>query len=129
MALAKRLLALSPSAQATQPIHNLHGIDIILGGHDHLYYVSKGITSWENYDTTQSVLGAEDDHGDILVIKSGSDFRDLSEVILQLERSPLGSVRSLVIKSITGKVVFKSALKFNDSRSASLHKTWFTIVS
>ena len=80
-----------------------HGVDILLGGHDHLYYVSRGVTSWQNYDLTQEVLGAENDHGDVLVVKSGTDFRDLSELTLELEEAPLGSVRRKVIKTISGK--------------------------
>lgn len=35
IALAKDLLALSPSAHKNHPIHNSHGVDILLGGHDH----------------------------------------------------------------------------------------------
>lgn len=77
-------------------------MDILLGGHDHLYYAAKGVTSWDGFDTTKDCLGAENDHGDILVVKSGSDFRDLSEMTLELEPTPPGSVRKMVIKSING---------------------------
>jgi 5'-nucleotidase len=73
-----------------------------LGGHDHLYYVSKGVNNWDGYDTSQEVLGAEQDKGDVLVVKSGTDFRDLSEINLELELTPPGSVRAKVIKKITG---------------------------
>ncbi|KAJ6618304.1 Metallo-dependent phosphatase-like protein [Mycena sp. CBHHK59/15] len=103
IALAKGLRALSPSAQAEQPIASSHGVDLILGGHDHLYYASKGMTAWEDYDTSQDILGAEADNGDVLVCKSGTDFRDLSEIILEFEPTPSGSVRKKVIKRITGK--------------------------
>ncbi|KAG6833489.1 hypothetical protein H0H87_006061 [Tephrocybe sp. NHM501043] len=103
ISLAKSLQASSPSAQESRPISSSHGVDILLGGHDHLYFVSKGVTSWDGYDLEEDVLGAEDDHGDILVVKSGSDFRDLSELSLELENTPPGSVRSKVIKRITGK--------------------------
>ena len=49
-----------------------HGVDIILGGHDHLYYVSKGCHRWEGYDINGlDPLGAEDDDG-VLAIKSGT---------------------------------------------------------
>lgn len=101
--LAKELFALSPSAQEKTPIASQHGVDLLLGGHDHLYYISKGVTSWDGYDINQNALGAEGDHGDVLVIKSGTDFRDLSEVKLELETSPPGSVRNKTIKRITGK--------------------------
>ncbi|KAK0197572.1 Metallo-dependent phosphatase-like protein [Armillaria mellea] len=100
--LAKDLLALSPSAQKNQPIHSSHGVDLLLGGHDHLYYASKGC-EWQGYDTDEGVLGAEDDHGDVLVVKSGTDFRDLSEIDLELESTPDGSIRRKVIKRIFGK--------------------------
>jgi hypothetical protein len=74
-----------------------------LGGHDHLYYASKGVTSWEDFDVTEQVLGAEDDGGDVLVVKSGTDWRDLSELVLEFESTPQGSVRRKVIKRITGE--------------------------
>lgn len=61
------------------------------------------MTSWEGYDLTQEVLGAEGDKGDVLVVKSGTDFRDLSEFTLELEDTPSGSIRRKVIKSIIGQ--------------------------
>lgn len=96
-------MALSPSAQDSHPINSSHGVDLILGGHDHLYYVGKGVNSWENFDITEKVLGAEGDRGDVLVLKSGTDFRDLSEITLELEGTPPNSVRAMVIKRITGE--------------------------
>ena len=68
-----------------------------------MYYASRGVTEWEGYDTTQDVLGAEQDEGDVLVAKSGTDFRDLSEIILELVDAPARSVRRKVIKSLKGK--------------------------
>lgn len=73
-----------------------------MGGHDHLYYISKGVTSWEGYDLDSEVLGAENDEGDVLVVKSGTDFRDLSEFTLELADAPNGSIRKKLIKSISG---------------------------
>lgn len=61
------------------------------------------MTSWENYDTSQEVLGAEQDKGDVLVVKSGTDFRDLSELALELAQTPPGSIRRKLIRSIRGK--------------------------
>ncbi|KZT11516.1 Metallo-dependent phosphatase [Laetiporus sulphureus 93-53] len=103
IALAKALHALSPAFQQKTPINNMHGVDIILGGHDHLYYISRGVTAWEGYDTTHSVLGAEADEGDVLIVKTGCDFRDLSEFALTLVDTPPSSVRRKVIKEIRGK--------------------------
>jgi len=103
MVLAKELLALSPSFQKSTPISNEHGVDLILGGHDHLYFVSQGVDGWENFDSSKTVLGSGADKGDILVVKSGSDFRDLSEMTLELSSTSGGSVRNKVISKITGK--------------------------
>ncbi|KAJ3522883.1 hypothetical protein NM688_g8808 [Phlebia brevispora] len=102
IALAKALSANSPAVQDENGTASKHGIDIILGGHDHLYYVTKGVTSWEGYDINEEVLGAEEDKGDVLIIKSGTDFRDLSEFTLELVNTPEGSVRRKLIKSIRG---------------------------
>lgn len=38
-----------------------------------------------------------------MVVKSGSDFRDLSEMTLELRSTPAGSIRAKVIGRITGK--------------------------
>ncbi|KDR81434.1 hypothetical protein GALMADRAFT_239326 [Galerina marginata CBS 339.88] len=101
--LAKELFALSPSAQETLPIISEHGVDIVLGGHDHIYFVGRGVTSWENFNIEGEVLGAESDNGDVLVIKSGSDFRDLSEISLRLTSTPKHSIRRMVISEIIGR--------------------------
>lgn len=84
-------------------------MDLILGGHDHLYYVSKGVDSWEGFDVHEKVLGAEHDLGDVLCVKSGSDFRDLSEINLELEVTPAVSVRNKIIKRITGEFLTSPA--------------------
>ncbi|KAG6878789.1 hypothetical protein C0993_008088 [Termitomyces sp. T159_Od127] len=111
ISLAKTLQASSPSAQETSSISSLHGVDIILGGHDHLYFVSKGVSAWEDYDLKEVVLGAEGDRGDVLVVKSGTDFRDLSELNLELSSTPSGSVRRKVIKRVTGIVTLGNVLE------------------
>jgi len=119
--LAKAVFALSPSAQESAPIDDKHGADILLGGHDHLYYASRGVSEWsqlskteqwEQYDLKQDVLGAEEDAGDILAIKSGTDFRELSEI--QLELKPTNGVRKLVISKITGEKTTSTTLCISD---------------
>ncbi|KAF8644157.1 hypothetical protein AX16_008684 [Volvariella volvacea WC 439] len=100
--LARSLNAFSPSTQEKTPVCDLHGVDLVLGGHDHEYYVSKGVSEWKNYDLNKEVLGSAGDRGDILVVKSGTDFRDLTEVNLELEQTPEGSVRKYIVKRITG---------------------------
>lgn len=101
IALAKALCARPSSAH---DVAMKHGVDIILGGHDHFYYVSKGCQRWEGYDINASdPLGAEDDDG-VLVVKSGTDFRELSEITLELEDGPPGATRKRVVKSVVGSL-------------------------
>ncbi|KAF8078151.1 Metallo-dependent phosphatase-like protein [Lyophyllum atratum] len=126
ISLAKSLLALSSSAQESQAISSSHGVDLLLGGHDHLYYVSKGVNSWEGYDLTEDVLGAEEDHGDVLVVKSGTDFRDLSELSLELETSSPGSIRNKTIKRIQGK---RHTITPRHRSSESVRKVLDTLLS
>lgn len=78
-------------------------MDIIFGGHDHLYFVGRGVDKWDDYDLSRRVLGAEDDMGDALVVKSGTDFRELSEILLELKDTPKGSIRKKLISRVTGK--------------------------
>ncbi|KAI0031814.1 Metallo-dependent phosphatase [Vararia minispora EC-137] len=117
--LAKALLALTPAAQKHKNISRSHGVDIILGGHDHLYFVGRGVDSWDGYDLNDEILGAEEDSGDVMIVKSGTDFRDLSEFILELEDAPEGSVRRKVIRRITGK---HHEIKPNMRSNAELQK-------
>ena len=103
--LAKELLALSPDHIQSSRIAFTHGVDILLGGHDHFYYASKGVKSWEGYDLNQECLGSEGDKGDVLIVKSGTDFRELTSIDLELEDVPAttdGAVRRKLIKSIKG---------------------------
>jgi 5'-nucleotidase len=94
---------LTPSSQSLTDITNEHGVDIILGGHDHLYFVGRGVDEWDNYSLSDDVLGAEEDEGDALVIKSGTDFRDISEICLELKDTPEGSIRKKLIQRVTGR--------------------------
>ncbi|KDQ06600.1 hypothetical protein BOTBODRAFT_39511 [Botryobasidium botryosum FD-172 SS1] len=97
--LAKALLAhKAPSTKAS----DTHGVDLILGGHDHMYYVGNGIDSWQDHAIGEEVLGAEEDDG-VRVVKSGTDFREFSEMSLELIDTPPASVRRKVIKTIKGK--------------------------
>ncbi|KAJ3576504.1 hypothetical protein NP233_g387 [Leucocoprinus birnbaumii] len=100
---ARGLGALSPTAQANQDITSMQGVDLILGGHDHDYWISKGISDWQGYDLQAPNIQAADDLGDILVVKSGTDFEDLSELTLTLKDTPAGSIRKKIIQEIKGK--------------------------
>lgn len=44
-------------------MENKHGADLVLGGHDHTYYIGKGAHHWGNYDRPLDELGAEEDDG------------------------------------------------------------------
>ncbi|THU95171.1 Metallo-dependent phosphatase [Dendrothele bispora CBS 962.96] len=101
--LARALGALSPSAQKTKDISSEHGVDVLLGGHDHVYWISKGVSEWDGYDLQTKQPDAADDKGDVLVVNSGTDFQDLSEVVLTLKDTPAGSIRKKVISDIKGK--------------------------
>ena len=81
-------------------------MDLILGGHDHLYFVGRGVSSWDNFNVSENVLGGELDNSDVLVVKSGTNFRDLSEIKIVLESTPKGSIRNKIVKSITGSCQF-----------------------
>ena len=104
-----------------------------MGGHDHFYYASKGVTSWENYDLNNDVPGAEEDKGTVLVAKSGTDFRDLSEIILDLEDTPEGSVRRKIIKAMRGQQChlfswFIVSTIHHPYRQAPYDKAWQSLV-
>jgi len=80
--------------------------------------VGRGVDEWVNYDISRHVLGADEDKGDVLVIKSGTDFRDISEITLELENTPEGSIRQKLISRVTGK---RMPLWFSPGRPRSLH--------
>lgn len=102
--LAKELFALSPAAQATKDISSQHGVDLLLGGHDHVYWISKGVSQWDGYDLNTPQRDAAEDKGDVLIVKSGTDYQDLSEVVISLKPTPAGSVRKQVIHEIKGEL-------------------------
>ncbi|OAX31679.1 Metallo-dependent phosphatase [Rhizopogon vinicolor AM-OR11-026] len=99
--LAKEAYAFSPSAYGN--LHSQHGVDLILGGHDHEYYVSKAITDWEGFDATQENPDSQSDTGDVLLFKSGTDFREFSDVTIELQDAPEGSVRKKIIQVVRGR--------------------------
>ncbi|KIK95089.1 hypothetical protein PAXRUDRAFT_407850 [Paxillus rubicundulus Ve08.2h10] len=115
ISLARDLFALSPQAQANTDITSQHGVDLLLGGHDHVYWIPKGIPLWDGYDVQQEMQDAASDRGDVLVVKSGTDFRDLSEVILTLKGTAAGSIRRRVIESIKGtRHITRESTKVNE---------------
>lgn len=81
------------------------------------------MTTWEEYDISKPSIGSEGDNGDILVVKSGTDFRELSELTLELEDTSPGSVRKKVIKAVHGEC---SLLFYPYPEKSS---GWITLVS
>lgn len=65
--------------------------------------MGRGVDEWDNYNLSERVLGAEEDEGDVLVVKSGTDFRDISEICLELEETPETSIRKKLIRRVIGK--------------------------
>jgi len=106
--LAKSSLAYPATPGRSADMGKTHGVDLVLGGHDHDYYVGKGAImdgdanmarvssgEWPDYKLEHTI---EDDG--LLIVKSGFDFRDLSEVVLELETAPDDSVRRKLIKTL-----------------------------
>ncbi|WVR09253.1 hypothetical protein IAU60_006318 [Kwoniella sp. DSM 27419] len=92
--------AVNPS---TRPgLENEHGVDLLIGGHDHVYFIGKGAASWDGYSGRHGVPDTMEDNG-VHLIKSGTDFRDLSSADLELTPQPAGSVRKHLITRLTGK--------------------------
>ncbi|KAJ2439298.1 hypothetical protein IWW46_004510 [Coemansia sp. RSA 2440] len=79
-------------------------VDLVLSGHDHFYYIGSGVDEYEDPDLAQlpdSYSGRSDDESMLetwkqeraqlagstgrRLVKSGTDFRDLSEITLELE--------------------------------------------
>ena len=77
---------------------------MLLGGHDHTYWISKGVTQWEGYDLNTPMKDAADDRGDVLIVKSGTDFQDISEVEVTLVDAPAGSVRKKIVQAVKGEL-------------------------
>ena len=65
--------------------------------------MGRGVDEWDNYNLSDRVLGAEEDEGDVLVVKSGTDFRDISEICLELKDTPERSIRKKLISRVIGK--------------------------
>ncbi|CEH16317.1 5' nucleotidase [Ceraceosorus bombacis] len=84
-------IALANEVGATRGESDEHGVDIILGGHDHMYYIGKGATKFEGKEFERP--GGSGADNDTFIIKSGTDFRDLSEAALTISAPREGKVR------------------------------------
>jgi len=67
-----------------------------------MYYIGKGAKDWEGFRGEPNIRGVTEDKG-VCLIKSGTDFRDLSEAVFELEDTLEGSVRTKVVKKLSGK--------------------------
>ena len=64
-----------------------HGVDLVLGGHDHTYYIGRGAGSWTGYSPTPDEPGTEQDDG-ILCVPYSNDLTTLTDfgtVLLRAE--------------------------------------------
>ncbi|CAG8461109.1 11978_t:CDS:2, partial [Acaulospora morrowiae] len=73
-------------------------IDLVLGGHDHFYYVSKGCEMRDGWER-EEIQGSEGDD-DVYIIKSGTDFRELSILEVDVEKISDGDTGSKNIKNV-----------------------------
>ena len=48
-----------------------HGVDLVLGGHDHMFYWGRGVDSDGSYEQDREALGSEMDRG-CRIVKSGT---------------------------------------------------------
>ncbi|KAG8708974.1 hypothetical protein FRC11_006009 [Ceratobasidium sp. 423] len=83
--------------------HNLEdtpGVDLIFGGHDHDYYLGGGVEleSTTGPGVERPAILPNDD--ELLIIKSGTDFEDLSEVKITVEDRRNGKERKKVVTSV-----------------------------
>jgi 5'-nucleotidase len=63
-----------------------HGVDLVLGGHDHTYYIGKGVDDYRGEHWETDMPGLDKD-ADCLIVKSGTDFHDLSEIKLEISKA------------------------------------------
>ncbi|UZJ56451.1 hypothetical protein CBS101457_005771 [Exobasidium rhododendri] len=89
---------------------NEHGVDLVLGGHDHTYYIGKGVDEYKGEEWHTDMPGLEKDT-DCLLVKSGTDFHDLSEIKLEISREEEGKVRR---RRIVGVKVQRHSTKPSD---------------
>ncbi|KAJ1300513.1 hypothetical protein OPQ81_005326 [Rhizoctonia solani] len=80
-------------------LEHMEGVDAIFGGHNHKYFLGRGVELQNEGDTLRPKNKEKDDDG-LLIVKSGYDFKDFSEVTLELEEKPDGKCRKYVIKSL-----------------------------
>ncbi|CAE6496176.1 unnamed protein product [Rhizoctonia solani] len=76
------------------------GVDLILGGHDHVYFLGKGVELEHTVGIPKQIQDPLPADDGVLIIKSGTDFEELSECAIEVEDRNDGKVRKKVIKSV-----------------------------
>ncbi|KAB5590807.1 E3 ubiquitin-protein ligase [Ceratobasidium theobromae] len=77
------------------------GVDILFGGHDHDYFLGKGVKRGFGSELRNDGIKPNDDDDGVLIIKSGYDFFDLSEVEVEVAEIYEAEHRKKVVKSVT----------------------------
>ncbi|CAE6368073.1 unnamed protein product [Rhizoctonia solani] len=91
-------------SEKKQELKMVSGIDLIFGGHNHDYFIGSGVNhvyvTGPPNDLPNKWDRLWEDHG-LLIVKSGTDFNDLSEVLVELEVSNgVDLKRKVVVKSV-----------------------------
>ncbi|CCO34549.1 hypothetical protein BN14_08651 [Rhizoctonia solani AG-1 IB] len=80
-----RLVNAYPSTKKVD-LENLNGIDAIFGGHEHTYFLGQGVELEAGDYKAPDQKGEKLNDDGCLIVKSGYDFDDFSQVTLELER-------------------------------------------
>ncbi|CAE6492533.1 unnamed protein product [Rhizoctonia solani] len=83
-------------------LEDIPGVDVIFGGHNHDYFLGKGVKLVDQTGPKPSPEPSyefENDE-DLLIVKTGQDFDDLSEVVIKVEDRPNGKERKKVVTSV-----------------------------
>ncbi|KAF8701381.1 Metallo-dependent phosphatase, partial [Rhizoctonia solani] len=118
--LAKQASVFAASSKRGDGLEHIPGIDIIFGGHDHHYWVSNGVP----VEGLQPELSEKEksESKDTLIVKSGTDFQDLSEVMIQVEERPNGTERKYVVTSVKGKYRVSLSKVDSDTPTVKRHR-------
>ncbi|CAE6490983.1 unnamed protein product [Rhizoctonia solani] len=86
-------------------LEDLPGVDAIFGGHNHSYFLGNGVERGNSHGfkpppSETNEFDTKEEYKDLLVVKSGTDFQDLSEVIIEVADRPAGRYRKKVITSL-----------------------------
>ncbi|KAF8666177.1 Metallo-dependent phosphatase [Rhizoctonia solani] len=119
--LAKQASVFAASSKRGDGLEHIPGIDIIFGGHDHHYWVSNGVP----VEGLQPELSEKEksESKDTLIVKSGTNFQDLSEVMIQVEERPNGTERKYVVTSVKGE--YSVSLSKGDSHTPKVKRHRF----